>query len=278
LGTLESGGLQSEVLVAEGTPSRIIDQCAIAVAPDGTIAVVWYEVMESQHLWRYRAQRFSSSLVPLGDAFSIRRGSAPYHGSPLAVAALGDDEFAVAYSESASAGGGVVRLQHLEAGGLVGLAQVVVADPTIESTRPRLSTNAAGALVVTWRSLDSQSGSVWSEYAVLDANLQVVAPPQMLPATNADRPSVDAAGDHFAITWEASNGYNDDVYTRVYRFTDGEPVSPAQRLNTHLAGHQDRPDISLVESALGLVGVVVWEGGDDQDGDGRGVFARAWIW
>jgi len=83
--------------------------------------------------------------------------------------------------------------------------------------------------------------------------------------------AMDSAGG-FVVAWVSNQGGSDDVYVR--RFAANGAASTAETLaNTTLAGTQNFPDVAV--DLAGQNYVVTWTSSSNQDGDGLGVFARA---
>jgi hypothetical protein len=89
-------------------------------------------------------------------------------------------------------------------------------------------------------------------------------------ATFNSSPSVShAADDSFAIAWSSGSLSDRDVLVRRFA-QDGKPLGGEIAVSTTTAGHQRFSEIAH-DGPSGFV--VVWSG-DDQDGDGSGVFGR----
>lgn len=279
LGTVEAGAITDEVSVKEVAGAKFIDQTAMARSSDGTIAMVWYEEADDGSAWQYQGRRFTDDLEPLGDVFTIERGPAHTQGSPLSITAIGDDRFAVAYSVSNAGGagsGGSIHVKRVVAGVVDNTSLVVEQDADREATRPRLAAHPSGRLAVAWRASDGTR--FWTRYAMVDtSSLSLVKPPRSIDAASADRPAIAAAGDYFAMSWEAPGADETEIYLQVFGFADGRVVSPVTQVNDWTPGLQGRCDLAVTETGSGIAGVVVWES-NDQDGDKRGVFGRTFTW
>lgn len=73
------------------------------------------------------------------------------------------------------------------------------------------------------------------------------------------------------VVWQSasSGGQETDVWARAYG-SDGDPLAPEFRVNSHLPGCQGEPDVAAAPDGSFTV---VWRS-DGQDGDGSGIFAQ----
>jgi hypothetical protein len=97
---------------------------------------------------------------------------------------------------------------------------------------------------------------------------ELIVSPSFAQAVSAD---VDAANT-FVVAWEGFDGGFDGIFARRYRRT-GAALGSEFQVNTYTPGPQDEP--SVAADSPGSF-VVAWES-DDEDGSGRGIFARRFV-
>ena len=168
-------------------------------------------------------------------------------------------------------------MMRIEGGAAIPGDQLITAAALVEPSRPVLASDDLGNVAIAWRAANDQRDRFWSWYTVV-SNGRAAARRTLLAGHNADRPAISGAGEHFVITWESEYQGTLDINLQLFRFDDGVRASPITRVNQHKSGAQSRAHVTSVASEYGVVSVVGWEAGNHQDGDGRGIFGRVFLW
>lgn len=228
------------------------------------------------------ASRYAASGNRLGDQ-SVGTEICSFRPS---VAMEPDGDFVVAYEVddyNPRTGGYVsarlVANRYQASGAARNEGSIVVAPAAIYGSVGDVAVEANGDFIVTWSNNDdgyplSQSNVLFRRFTqggvLKGAPIQVNTDMAGLHA----RPRIGMAGDGaFTIAWEREtlDRDNKDVYQRVFD-RRARPIDAAETLvNTFTMGDQSRSALSV--NADGSF-VVAWEGAEDQDGSGGGVYAR----
>lgn len=76
----------------------------------------------------------------------------------------------------------------------------------------------------------------------------------------------------FIAAWHSDGAYNDSYDVMIRWFGDtGTPRSQEIRAHVFTEGLQMAPTLAVLEEGSAIL---LWEGGGDQDGSGKGIFAQ----
>ena len=122
-------------------------------------------------------------------------------------------------------------------------------------------------------------GSVWDFTGDVIAEELTISPDDAFQTDAQNSRAMMLDNGDILFVWDgfslsAESGHKDDIYGRLWNPIDpfGD-FSEQQRLNAQIGGYQAKPFLAPMgdDSA-----VIVWEGGESQDGDGYGIFGRSY--
>lgn len=250
------------------------------LADDGRIVVVWEDVGPTGAKRRIRGQRYTAQGAVAGGEFDISTNTEIDHTFPkVAVDATG--AFVVGWSAGNVGANQDVLFRRFAANG------TALGDPVQVNTTTKmdhasgvvnnmsLDADSAGNFVVAWaadnltanaigivaRRYDNAGNPLGDAFEVNTNN--PTDAPEVVVAPNGD----------FAIVYDGPDGSLNGVFAQRYAAT-GKRTEPAFRLNATTTLIQERGAIELLDDGRG---VVAWAAGNNQDGDGEGVFARRFV-
>ena len=255
----------------QGTP-------AVAPAAGGGFVVAWNSFGQDGFFGGVFAQRYDDALTPLGGEFRVNNTTTDSQ-TVTSVAADGSGGFRVAWFGVGPPGGSGydVLLRRYDALGTPAGSEFRVNTYTTNAQRrPIVASNAAGDFVVAWMShsqdgnyggifgqrFDAAGGPVGGEFAV-----NTYTPGDQV------YPGVGVAPDgSFVIVWQSASAadISHGIWARRYK-GDGVALGPPFAVNQYSTGAQRTPLVAFDDKGNFLV---VWIS-EGQDGDGFGVFGRA---
>jgi hypothetical protein len=201
--------------------------------------------------------------------------------TPLSPDVAADDggNFVIAWTLSKHNGDDdVLARRYDDAGAPIGAEFRVNTYTTNDQRDPAVATTPDGGFVVVWSS-DEQDGDGDGIFCQrYDSAGQPVGIEFQVNADTAwdqDSPDLAVDGDgSFLVVWRTSVpevfGLGSDVHARRHD-SAGTPVGAELQVNTYTTGDQDTPAVAAAGNGTF---VVVWINGDEQDGDGTGVFGQ----
>ena len=135
--------------------------------------------------------------------------------------------------------------------------------------RPSIAATASGDFLIFWesRGQDGEFEGIYRrQYDSLGAPLSGELQVNSFTASSQGGPKALVGPQGPVVVWR-DGAFDGDSGSIMVKLTGGDEFL----VNTHTTGNHMFPDLAM--DALGDF-VVVWENGDDQDGDGRGIFAQ----
>ncbi|HZE88327.1 MAG TPA: thrombospondin type 3 repeat-containing protein, partial [Verrucomicrobiae bacterium] len=254
---------------------------SIGVAPSGDFIVTWTSYAQDGSGYGIVARRFSSAGQPLDVAdVLVNTYTTGLQRSSVAGAA-GNGDFVVSWVSRGEDGSGygIFARRFDSTGNPLDVEDFQVnAYAQYRQIQPSLSVGAGGDFVVAWTSY-YQDGYYQGAFARRFDSAGAPLDPNDLQAnvwtTQAQTlPSVGAiAGGGFVVAWAsyAQDGSSQGIFARRFDGA-GAPLDPADlQVNSYTAGAQSAPSVAVATTGEF---VVSWQG-DLQDGQGYGVFVRA---
>lgn len=264
----------------------------VAMTPDGRFIVAWQAAAGTSSRNRIFARRFAPDGRPEGGRFAVTAPPAFDQLNPdVAVGRAG--RFVIVWSESdgdISPEGTLslnLRARRYRADGRPFGLPVTIEDAVDDAQGGRVAVNAAGDFVIAWQSYGGESsfydifvqrfradGSAFGGRAQVNQGETGVASQR--------QPAVALADDgRFLVVWEDAGSDVDDpggsfedttgVVAQLFG-SDGLPRGENFRVNVFTHKAQENPAVVVTADGGFLI---AWTSGGDQDGDGRGVFARS---
>ncbi len=234
----------------------------VAMAPDGTFAIVWQGHQEGQA--NIYLRRFGNDGVALdaGD-IPVNVDHASPHQDP-AVAITPPGVVTVVWESDADGADREIWMRQYDAGGTpLTPAEVRVNDETEGDQKdPDVVSDPSGQTVVVW---EGPGGLILGKMLPDGSEISVDD-----GAGSGNNPRIAASiANEFAVVWEMPDSDSDGIMARVVG-SDGVP-DPMVWANDETTGSQDTPDVAM--SAGQLAFVVVWDGGPDEP-DNSGCYAQ----
>ena len=262
-----------------GRLSRSAPDRSVAADANGNFVVVWTSDRGGASEDDVFAQRFDSAGAPLGAEFLVNsRTTLDQHLASVASDAAGNfvvvwkgrdlsgtdwDIFGQRYDSAGSPLGGEFRVNTYTA--------TIQVDPAVAS-------DATGNFVVVWQSAGQDYGSGNGVFGQRYDSAGLPLGSEFLVntyvQTHQDAPSVAAdTNGNFVVVWaNQGRGGNPDNGIFGQRYDSaGTQLGGEFQVNTYTPGFQVSP--SIASDASGDF-VVVWESGQGQDGDARGIFGQ----
>ena len=252
---------------------------SVSMNDDGNFVIVWQSNLQDLAGYAIYAQRFDHRGNPVGNEFRVNTTTASNQMLP-SVSLNTAGSFVVAwqsFDQDAPGGYGVYAQRYDPSGNPQGTEFKVNTHTADFQQNPSVSLNAAGNFVIAWESLDQDEAGGWGIYAQRfdsggnpqgnEFKVNTYTASSQLNASV----SLNDAGD-FAIAWQSllQDGAGWGIYTQRYD-PSGNPQGSEFKVNTHTAGSQQNPSVSL--NAAGNF-VIAWESfGQDAPG-GYGVYAQ----
>jgi hypothetical protein len=252
------------------------DQTRPSVASDasGNFVVVWNSRVQVAGSYGIFGQRYASSGAPLGPEFLVNTNPPTYEFPAVAADASGN--FVVVWNglQDGSASG-VFGQRYAATGAPLGSEFRVNTYTTGYQRNATVASDAAGDFVVVWESYpqDDKTSVFGQRFASsgspigpeFRANTYTTGD-QRFPVVAAD-----SAGD-FVVAWSATyqDGDGLGIFGQRYAGT-GARLGSEFQINTYTTANQLKPAVAC--DASGNF-VVVWNGCQDQDGSGCGVFSQ----
>lgn len=258
-------------------------QAAVACDAAGNAVFVWITPVAGEGL-RVVGRRFRADTSPAGHEFAVSPDAPAGNDSHPDVACAPDGSFAVVLARVEENGSAVWLRRFSAAGEPVG-QPVRVSDAHEQAVDPHVAADAEGRWVVTWETLDAQTGRprlrarvCGTDGAPLAGTVGIEAPGWRVRGGHA----VSAAGKgRFIVVFSAreSAGHDaGDVVGCVYEYA-GRPAGEPFRVNRHREGMQriasGGPQRAVAYGPQGQI-VVAWEGNGGL-GDPNGAYATLLI-
>ena len=256
----------------------------VAVSDSGDFVVVWEDDTVGNSKRGIRGQRFDAVGAVQGPEFDISTDPEIDHTYPeVAMDSVGN--FIVGWSAGTVGANQDVVFRLFDLDGLPrGQPTSVNVTSKMDSAsgvvnNMSIDCDSSGNFVVAWRADNfSGPGIPGTAVGILARRYDRDGKPLGAPfEVHTDRASMTGAPEvvvvpdgEFAIAYEAADDSLTGIFGRVYS-PNGQPIGPADQLNTMTYLIQDRPAVAL--NGIGG-GVVAWRATRDQDGDRDGVFAR----
>lgn len=281
-----------EIRVARVT-TQVFGRPSVAMAPDGRFVVVWAGGQEDPSLSFGR--RFAADGTPLGSRFRLARISGQEEPD---VAMAADGSFVAAWTQAVERDGERdldIYLRRFRADGRPRGPEVAVVSGEQEESGPRIALRPGGGLVIAWEIWLGESSffdiraQLFSATGAPASDELVVNEGSPSPEASQHNPSVAVATDgSFAVVWTDRDGdpgpfdpadglKATGVRARFYE-ADGTAFGPERSVNSYVSGLQELP---AIDATPGGGYFVIWASGSSsagvgQDGDGYGIFGRAY--
>jgi len=247
----------------------------VAADASGRFVVVWDSWGQDGDGRGIFGRRFRLDGTPLGGEFQVNTYTTGHQGIPL-VAAGPAGTFAVVWTgDSDGSGLGVFARFYDAAGNAVGGEVAINAYTTLDQIASSVSVDAAGDVVVAWRSNsgDGDSSAIRARrFGAGGSSLGGEVAVNAFTTGPQDNPSVAAHADgSFVVAWDSL--YQDASSKAVVarRFdAEGSPVGGDIVVNTYATHSQERARVAALP---GAAFAVTWQS-VNQDGNVAGVFAR----
>jgi hypothetical protein len=256
----------------------------------GQFLVTWQSNQEDGASYGIFARRFGADASPQGGAFQAHTYTL---GSQIAgsVAVEGDGDFVIVWESDRYGDRGVFSRRFASTGVAQG-GEIQVNSYTVREQRDAaVAMLSSGGFVVVWESL-TQDGSADAEAVRArrfdSAGTAIggeIAVNTFTSGSQRDVAIGTAGTGQFVVVWVSApagpgptpapqDGQGAGLFGRIFD-ANGTPLGLELHLNTHTLGEQSGPALAM-DASGGFV--VVWVSAadtDPQDGDGAGVFARA---
>lgn len=250
---------------------------SVAMAADGSFAVVWESYAQGGNGWGMYGQRYASGGTPIGGEFRIRAQNAlDYFFPKIAMGARGD--FVVTWTHldgPCCTPRGVFAQRYAVDGTPQGSEFRVNTTTANDQQMPSAAVDAHGNFVIVWQSA-GQDGSGWGVYGQRYAANGTAQGNEFLINTTtlagqfSPIVSMSAVGD-FVVTWQSATQNSSLVSVRARRFAaDGAPQGHEFAVNSTATSNYKVPVVAMDADGES---VVAW-GSYGPDGSGYGVFAR----
>jgi hypothetical protein len=256
------------------------DNPGVGADAAGNFVVVWTSVGQDGDLGGVFGQRFASSGGPQGTEFQINTYTTGNQTTVLAspVAADADLNFVVTWSSDGQDGDltGVFAQRFSSSGAALGTEFQVNSFTTSRQESPAVARDADGDFVIAWRSLN-QDGSGYGIFGRRYSSAGAAAGTEFQINTyttgSQSFPSVgiNNLGD-FIVAWASDGQDGDGSGVFAQRFDrNATALGTEFQVNTYTTGFQSLE--SVASDAMGNF-VITWISGNNQDGDGFGVFGQ----
>jgi hypothetical protein len=249
---------------------------SVAMDPAGNYVVVW----ASNHLsnnYGIFAQRYDAFGAPIGSEIQLDASTSNTQTTP-AVAMDSSGDFVATWASNESGNWEIVARRFSFATGTALSAEISVNQTTSgNQQQPAIALAPDGHFMAVWRSDGVNHSDVVAR--VFNANGTPAGGEYVVNVnvTNSqDQPAVaaDASG-NFVVVWRSvQNGVGAGVFARQYSAA-GAAMGTASggefQVNVTNSGNQDKPSVA---AAWNGAFVVSWTSGNNQDGSGKGVYAR----
>jgi len=267
---------------------------AVAMAPDGRFVVVWGGGTENPDL--VYGRRFAADGRPLGARFPLARNTDRQDTPNVAVAA--DGSFVAAWTQAVEKEdpdnfdeiATDVFFRRFNAAGKPFGPEAVALGGYEEQSEPRVAIRPDGSFIIVGHDYGGESSFYDVDARLFDRSGAPLGEAFQVNDTlheevTQNEPSIAVAADgRFAIAWTDWAGdqgrdpglsWEDQSFYGVeIRFfaADGAPLGPGRPVNEFLPGIQGGAAVSATPNGGFLM---LWTSGADQDGDGYGIFGRA---
>ncbi|MDQ8758132.1 calcium-binding protein, partial [Sphingosinicella sp. LHD-64] len=257
-------------------PTSVL-QASVVGLGSGDFVVAWSETaFEPGVQTRIQARTFDASGTPKGDAFTLASGT---EQQPH-LAARGDDEFVVVWTDNGSSGVSNIKARVFSDDGTAMTGEIVVtSNGSINSYDPDVVVQADGDFVVTWTGPNAGSFTA--------ANGQVFdggGNPKSAVFSSRDFPDLPSfhegfftsiamlASGEFVMTWTDSAGNSTRVLAQRYT-ADGAPIGAYFRVNPADGVAAGQPSATALDDGGFLV---TWR--PEVPGEGPNYFQQGDIW
>ena len=269
-----SAGSQGRVnTFTSGNQSRPV----VGADKKGDFVVAWQSEGEDGSGYGIYAQRYANTGFPIGGEFRVNTTTA---GSQTlaAVAMNRAGRFVIVWSSSGQDGDGegVFGQIYDDNGAAVGGEFQVNTYTTADQTRPAVAMSPSGDFVVVWES----AGQDGDGFGVIARRFDPAGNPTTaeIPVntfTTGDQRLATVGMDrlnNFVVAWESAGSDGSATGVSARRFdSSGSPLTGEFQVNTYTTDFQGSPSLGMDRNGNF---VVAWES-VGQDGDGAGIYARA---
>ena len=267
--------LGPEFQVNTFTPSAQTD-AGVAMNDSGDSVVVWTSVNQDGDLTGVFGQRYDALGVPAGLEFQVNTYTTDNQSWPEVT--MNDSGDALVVWASLSQDGdhyGIFGQRYDAAGATDGLEFQINSFTMGKQTAPAAAIDNNGNAWIVWHSYaqDGDGDGVFGQR--YDTTGAPVGPEFQVNSYTAGNQSyaqvtIDDNGNAL-VAWMSDNQDGDGLGVFGQRYdSTGAPVGPEFQVNSYTAGDQSLTTVTLDDSGNALV---AWHS-DNQDGDGRGVFAQ----
>ncbi|MCP4804545.1 MAG: hypothetical protein GY884_04280, partial [Proteobacteria bacterium] len=215
----------------------------------------------------------------LGATFRFRTSGSAL--GPAAVVRTRANAFLVAWSEFLEDGSNLLLGQRVVDGRPHGLVVPMTEATMTYHRRVKLGQLGESRAVFTWSETDPVTLASYGAYfSLVDERLSLLVSRVRIDDDRAGhQPEVAGCADEFVVAWDQDGDglfAGRDVMIQLFS-SDGAPLSDITQANNHIANDQKQPDLFVdCDSGRVVGGGLTWDS-KNQDGDGRGVFARWFI-
>jgi hypothetical protein len=237
----------------------------------GSFLVTWQSSTADGDDLGIALRMFDSAGAPLGNEMVVNTTTASAQATP-AIAATAGGDFVVVWRSPDGDGDGIYGQRFDSSRAAVG-DQFRVNDATASTqTDPSVAIADDGSFLVVWTGFGIDGSSTGVAARLFDSTGaaltgDVVVNSSTLLAQSAAR-AVTLANDNFMVVWEGSDGSITGIFGQRL-LAGGAKTGAELPINEFTPGAQAAPAVAA--SSTGFI--VTWES-NQQDGDGRGVFAR----
>ena len=250
---------------------------AVAADGAGNFVVVWQDSVQDGSSFGVFARRFDSAGVPLDSEFQVNTYTLGPQGDVGVAADLAGNFLVVWESEAQDGSNRGVFGQRFDASGdFAGSEFQINTYTTGNQQDPAVAAIDSGGWIVAWTGSGEQDGSLAGVFGQrLDPEGSKIGDEfQINTSTLRDQfnPSVAVTGaGSFVVAWQDyDQGTLDDINAQQFDAA-GERVGVEFQANTYKRGIQWNSAVAA--DAVGNF-VIVWDGRDDQDGEGGGTFLQ----
>ncbi len=250
---------------------------AVAAAGSGNFVVAWDSVGQDGAGRGVFARLFDGDGAPLTPELPVNTYTTGGEVFP-AVAGLSSGGFVVVWQQELGqdgSGPGIFGQIFDDTGAPFGAEFPVNAFTTSSQEEPRVSADGAGNFVVVWQSFSQDSSGFTIVARRFDGNGTPLGGDIVVnqyTSGNQVNPDVSMSpSGEFVVVWEspAQDGDMEGIFARRFN-PAGSPVSSDMPVNSYTTGRQRLPSVAISETGEFAV---AWQ--SEQDGDGNGIFGRA---
>ncbi|WP_120497498.1 VCBS domain-containing protein [Kiloniella sp. EL199] len=263
--------------------NHVMHHPSVSHLPDGGWVSVWmyYKPVDenSERLSHVKGRAFNADGSPRGDDFDVFPPQENYSRHEPDVTSLANGGWFVSWN--VKNGPGLPNNLYGRLYDADGSAREIMKISDLDYGSESSSTVTAlndGGWVVSWHSTEagayvkarifnSDGTARGDEFQVSDRNVVSIF---------LDTEMTSLANGNWVVTWHELSDPTDVTSTNIFmRAYDaaGNPLTEATLVNSHLEGTQRKPSVVGLEDGSWIV---VWHGGDDQDGSGNGIFGQAY--